>query len=113
MVNKIINTNILKEIDADSLDFNLNVFITQHQINRLRLFSATVNDTDAGMLIQETTDILNNMFRHVKYEKPQEFLENFSTSFVSILLDSRIQITIFSLITVSILILNLIKSNNI
>ncbi len=76
--------------------------MTQHQINRLRLFSDAINDSDAGVLIQETTDILNNMFRFVKYEKPEEYLESFSKSFVSVLLDSRIQITLFALITVSI-----------
>ena len=74
--------------------------LTQHQIKRLRSFSNAVDDSNAGMLIQDTTDILNNMFRFVKYEKPEVYLESISKLVISILLDSRIQITIFALTTV-------------
>lgn len=85
----------------------------------MRLFSEALNDTDAGVLIQETTDILNNMFQIVQpniYQSHSttdfsEYVEEFSKRFVSILMDSRIQITLFSLITVNISIETLIYSN--
>ena len=70
----------------------------------MRKFSQSLNESEAGDLIQETTDILNNMFKTVQPRNQtsnREYFEKFSKHLVSILMDSKIQITVFSLITVS------------
>ena len=70
----------------------------------MRKFSQSLNESEAGDLIQETTDILNNIFKTVQPSNQtsnREYFEKFSKHFVSILMDSKIQITVFSLITVS------------
>ena len=72
--------------------------LTKHQTKKLRKFSQSLNESEAGDLIQETTDILNNMFKTVQPSNQtsnRKYFEKFSKHFVSILMDSKIQITFF------------------
>lgn len=97
----------MKDVITEPLDFNLNILLTKHQTNRLRLFSGA-NDTDAVVFIQETTDILIKMFQSVEPKSTDqssnisEYVEKFHKRFLTIIMDSRIQIALFSIINVSI-----------
>ena len=83
----------------NSLNVNLNIFLTNDQIEKLKLFSdQKVNNS---YLIQEVTFILSNeMLREVRSNKIG-FLERFSTNFLNFCLDSRLQLAFFSILTVN------------
>ena len=66
--------------------------MTKHQSERLRLFSQS-SDIEASDLIQETTDILNNMIQIIK-PKINQSVANIIEEFVR---RSRLQITVFAL----------------
>ncbi len=74
--------------------------LTIHQMKKLKQFSISSNESNAIILIQDITDILNNMFNHVEHFKPEEFVENLSKTIISIALDPRVQIALFLLVTV-------------
>ena len=76
--------------------------LTKHQVSKLKKFSETTNNSEASLLIQESTDILKNMFTHVNNFDPEAYFENISRSIINTVMDSRLQIAIFSLMTVKI-----------
>jgi len=86
-------------LKENSLNVNLNIFLTNDQIEKLKLFSdQKVNNS---YLIQEVTFILSNeMLREVRSNKIG-FLERFSTNFLNFCLDSRLQLAFFSILTVN------------
>lgn len=71
-----------------------------HELKKLEQFAASTNNSEASAVIQDTTEILNNMFRHVEYFKPEEFAESISKAVISIALDPRVQIALFLIIVV-------------
>jgi hypothetical protein len=74
--------------------------LTNYQIKKLKEFSLSLNDTYAGVLIHEITDILNNMFDDVENYKIESFAENLSKIIISITMDPRFQISLFILFIV-------------
>lgn len=89
-----------EELTDESSNFNMNLYLTMHQINKLKQFANSLNNTEASMSIQEATDILNNMYSHVEYFKPDEFAESISKIIISIAVDPRVQIALFLIIIV-------------
>ena len=72
-----------------------------YQIKKLKQFTVSLNDSDAAILIQEATDILNNMFVEVEQFKPEDIFEKFSRVVITMVLDPRVQIALFITITAS------------
>lgn len=93
--------NCLKDLELDDLDFNINIVISRHQVKRLKLFSEAIDVAQASTLVQETTDILNGMFKEIENTFSEEpIFETLSKSLINFLLDSRVQLTLFSILTV-------------
>jgi len=68
------------------------------------MFSEAIDGSQASKLIQETTDILNGMFKEKTKFDP--FFESLSESPI---LDSKFQLTLFSILTVNNLNLIILK----
>lgn len=79
---------------------NVQLVLTNHQINKLKQFSKSLNDSSASRVIQEATDILNNMFSHVEHFKVEVFAEKLSKVIISVALDARVQIALVLMIIV-------------
>jgi hypothetical protein len=93
--------NYIKDLELDNLDFNINIVISRHQVKRLKLFSEAIDVDQASTLVQETTDILNGMFKEIeKTYSGEPIFETLSKSLINFLLDSRVQLTLFSILTV-------------
>lgn len=92
-----------KDLSGETSSFHINLFLTTHQLNKLNQFSASQDTSKANNIIQEATDILNNMFSHVHYFEPEEFAESMSKAILSIALDPRVQISLCLVIVVVIM----------
>lgn len=100
--------NFLDEIDednfiGDTLYVNVRLVLTAHQIDKLKEFSKSLNDRGASSVIQEATDILNNMFSHVEHFKVEAYAEQLSKVVISVALDARVQIALVLMIIVIIM----------
>ncbi len=83
----------------NSLNVNLNIFLTNDQIEKLKLFSdQKINNS---YLIQEVTFILSNEMLGELRSNKIGFIERFSTNFLNVCLDSRLQLAFFSILTVN------------
>ena len=83
----------------NSLNVNLNIFLTNDQIEKLKLFSdQKINNS---YLIQEVTFILSNEMLGELRSNKIGFIERFITNFLNVCLDSRLQLAFFSILTVN------------
>ncbi len=83
----------------NSLNVNLNIFLTNDQIEKLKLFSdQKINNS---YLIQEVTFILSNEMLGELRSNKIGFIKRFSTNFLNVCLDSRLQLAFFSILTVN------------
>jgi hypothetical protein len=86
-------------LKENSLNVNLNIFLTNDQIEKLKLFSdQKINNS---YLIQEVTFILSNEMLGELRSNKIGFIERFSTNFLNVCLDSRLQLAFFSILTVN------------
>lgn len=91
-----------KELGGDQQsNFNVQLQFTMYEINKLREFANSLDNSQASKSIQETTDILKNMFTHVQYFKPDEFTEMITKVVVSVAQDPRVQMGLALIIIVS------------
>ena len=74
--------------------YEFHVILTQYQINELVQFANSHDIAKASHIIQDVTDILNNMLSHADYNEQENFSERLNKRVVSFLINPQIQITI-------------------
>lgn len=96
------NKNLNKDLTGEQQsNFNVQLQFTMYEINKLKQFANSLDNSEASKSIQEATDILKNMFTHVQYFKPDEFTEMVTKIVISVAQDPRVQIGLVLIIIVT------------
>lgn len=90
-----------EELTNDQSNFDVKLILSMHDINKLKQFANSLNNTEASTSIVDATDILRNMFSHVQYFQPEKLTESISKVVISVALDPRVQIALFLVIIVT------------